>query len=320
MKKAKKDAIFAIILGMLVPAIVICIMDNWLTSKEKIPPEIESTQVHASQQADEQSIYVLVEPNVYRYMELEEYVLGVVLAEMPASFETEALKAQAVVARTYALKRSASHAKHLHNAVCTDPGCCQAYKEPTSEEEVWRAKVHEAVIATAGKVLTYEGKLIEATYFSCSGGKTEDAQAVWGEHIPYLISVSSPGEEQATHYIDTVQFTLDEFCTMLELDHLDNTIALMNNVEYTAGGGVSSMVIGDRVYTGTQLRQILGLRSTAFVISVVGKTVTVTTKGFGHRVGMSQYGAEAMAVQGNVYEAILAHYYPGTALEQWRGD
>lgn len=320
MKKATKDVLLAIFLGIIIPTAVIRVTETWLIPKEDSPPQTETTQAPTRQLTEEQSICVLTEQNTYRNMALEEYVLGVVHAEMPASFEPEALKAQAVVARTYALKRSTTAGKHLQNAVCTDPNCCQAYKDPSFEEEELLQKVRDAVVSTAGKVLTYDGALIEATYFSCSGGRTEDAQAVWGQQIPYLISVSSPGEEQATHYTDTVQFELDEFCTLLELEKPDNTQNWLSNVEYTDGGGVEAIKIGGKVYTGMQLRQLLGLRSTAFVISVVGQTVTVTTKGFGHRVGMSQYGAEAMAVNGDTYETILSHYYPGTVLEHWRGD
>ena len=175
-------------------------------------------------------------------------------------------------------------------------------------------KVTRAVSETIGQVLIYDGELIEATYFSCSGGQTEDAKAVWGSDIPYLQSTNSPGEEKATHFVDTVKFTLEEFAECLDLDPSGNAKSWIGKTTYTQGGGVDTMYICGQEYKGTTLRQKLGLRSTAFAISIVGSTVTITTKGYGHRVGMSQYGAEAMAVQGQSYSKILSHYYQNTRL------
>ncbi len=248
-------------------------------------------------------------------VDLEDYITGVVLAEMPAAFEMEALKAQAVVARTFALKKAGA-SKHPNADVCADPGCCQAYL-PVSEylsaggKKEDAEKVVRAVADTKGKVLTYQGQLIEATYFSCSGGRTEDAAAVWGSDVPYLQSVDSPGEEKATHYTDTVTYTAKEFLVRLQLP--EGKISI-DAVSYTDGGGVDQMTVNGKTYSGTQLRKLLGLRSTAFMITVVGDSTVITTKGFGHRVGMSQYGADAMAVQGSLYPEILEHYYPGTVL------
>ena len=136
--------------------------------------------------------------------------------------------------------------------------------------------------------------------------------AVWGSDVAYLQAVDSPGEEKATHYVDTVSFSLQEFADKLGVKLSGNWLG---KITYTDGGSVDTIMIGSHKFTGTQMRQKLGLRSTAFVIAPVGNSVTVTTKGFGHRVGMSQYGAEAMAVQGKTYKEILAHYYPGTTLQ-----
>lgn len=310
-------------LGAVVPAAILRIAEKYIPEKEK--PILESVQTATTTvpQQDEFSICVVIDGQNCQ-LELEEYITGVVLAEMPASFEPEALKAQAVVARTYALKRSVTSGKHPDNGVCTDPGCCQAYIAPAEyilENDIaFLDKASNAVRDTSGQVLTYEDALIEATYFSCSGGRTEDAQAVWGQEIPYLISVESPGEERAKHYVDTVSFSIKEFCVLLGLERFDYEDKWIGPISYTAGGGIDTIHLCGQEYTGTELRQKLGLRSTAFSITAVGDTVTITTKGFGHRVGMSQYGAEAMAVGGESYETILAHYYPGTKLEQWDGD
>ena len=252
-------------------------------------------------------------------MELNEYLVGVVLAEMPVSFESEALKAQAVVARTYTMRAYRRGGKHNGAAVCTDPGCCQAYIDPGDYvsgggKQDGVDKVRSAVMGTGQEVLTYEGELIEAVYFSCSGGSTEDAVAVWGTAYPYLQAVSSPGEEKADHYSDTVTYTAANFEAALGRDLPGTPGEWFGVVTYTPGGGVASMEIGGQVYKGTQLRSVLGLRSTAFMVSVTSDSVSITTKGFGHRVGMSQYGADAMALEGSDYRQILAHYYRGTTL------
>jgi len=250
-------------------------------------------------------------------MKLEDYIVCVLLAEMPSEFEQEALKAQAVAARTYTLKRQQAGNKHENAAVCTDASCCQAYCPEedflvSGESTEALNKMKNAVLSTAGQVLTYDGALIEATYFSCSGGRTEAAVAVWGSEVAYLQAVDSPGEENASHYMDTVSFTLQEFADKMGVELSGSWLG---KITYTDGGSVETITIGSKQFKGTEMRQKLGLRSTAFVITPVGDKVTITTKGFGHRVGMSQYGAEAMAVQGKTYAEILAHYYPGTVLE-----
>lgn len=278
------------------------------------PPQQEETQAAANH-----AIPVLLQDESVVMMDIDNYITAVVLAEMPADFDMEALKAQAVVARTYALKRYITGSKHPQRAVCTDSGCCQAFcaNAQTANSEASVTKVQNAVQATRDLVLTYEDNLIEATYFSCSGGRTEDAVAVWGEEIPYLHSVESPGEEKSAHYVDTISFTSEMFCSKLGKELSGDPSQWIGKITYTAGGGVETVYIGGEPYGGVQLRSLLGLRSTAFLITGAGDTVTITTKGYGHRVGMSQYGAEAMAVQGSTYEEILAHYYPGTALQIW---
>ena len=172
-------------------------------------------------------------------------------------------------------------------------------------------KVKQAAVATQNQVLTYKGELIEATYFSCSGGRTEDALAVWGTDIPYLQAVDSPGEENATYFVDSSEYSVSEFASLLGVSLL---ACDLGDVTYTNGGGVDTMVIGGKVFSGTEIRQRLGLRSTAFSMYASGERIYISTRGFGHRVGMSQYGAEAMAVRGSGYQEILYHYYPGTQL------
>ena len=166
------------------------------------------------------------------------------------------------------------------------------------------------------KRLLDEGKLIQATYFSCSGGRTEDAAAVWGGDVPYLQSVDSPGEEAADTYADEVQLTKEAFQQMLGRRLTGSPDKWLGEVKRTKGGGVATMVIGGKTYTGTQLRSTLELNSTAFTMAVQGENIVITTSGKGHRVGMSQYGAEAMAVKGSNYREILQHYYPQTRIDK----
>ena len=311
-----KELRLAAVMGLVIPGIILSIA---VSIYEPKPPS-ETTEA-PTEGKKSVMIPVLHEGSVTE-MELNNYLTGVVLAEMPASFEPEAQKAQAVVARTYTIRAWERGGKHEGAAVCTDSNCCQGYiseeayiAKGGTEENI--KKMRSAVEDTSDLVLTYEGQLIEATYFSCSGGSTEDAAAVWGTDVPYLQAVKSPGEEAATHYTDTVSFVAANFASALGRSFIGDPASWFGPVTYTAGGGVATMEICGESYGGTALRKALGLRSTAFTVTVGKDTITITTRGYGHRVGMSQYGADAMAVQGSTFAEILAHYYQGTTLVSW---
>ncbi len=271
--------------------------------------------------AQPQNIHILVLTDGQRVvMDVEEYLLGVLLAEMPASFETEALKAQAVASRTFALYCCTQQGNHTPAAVCTEATCCQGYVSPlryiqqggtAAQVERLRAVVTE----TAGQVVCYEDALILASYFSCSGGSTEDAKAVWGQDYPYLKSVESPGEEHAAYHTDQKVFSKEEFETALGITLSGMPGTWFGVFTYTQGGGVKTADICGTSFRGTELRQKLGLRSTALTFAASENSITVYTRGYGHRVGLSQYGADAMALTGSDYRQILKHYYPGTTLE-----
>lgn len=318
MRIDRKQIGAAALLGLVIPWLVLCCA-VWLYPKtpDTAEPETEPTQPSEKQEQEQEQMTLLLSDGTKTVVTLDDYLTGVVLAEMPADFETEALKAQAVVARTYTLRRQELGSKH-GGMMCTDPACCQGYRQSAeyldqggSEADVQR--VRRAVTETAGQVLTYEGALIDATYFSCSGGSTEDAAAVWGADIPYLQATPSPGEEMAAHYTDTVTFTRAELEDALQITLSGDFIGAVTE---TAGGGVDRMELGGETFSGTELRKLLGLRSTAFTMEQDGDTVTVVTRGFGHRVGMSQYGAQAMALAGSAYDEILIHYYTGAVLEE----
>lgn len=322
MKPILREVLLAAFLGLVLPGIVL----NMAVSMEREEPlaSVEPvTEPEPTETTEQVALTMLLqqEDGSVAEMDMDTYLTGVILAELPASFEPEAKKAQAVVARTFTRKAYVTGGKHGDGSVCTDSTCCQAYISPEAyrekggtEEAVEAAR--SAVTATSGYVLTYEGQLIEATYFSCSGGSTEDAVAVWGTDFPYLRATDSPGEEGATHYTDTVYFTGEEFADALGVSLSGTPESWLGFTTYTAGGGVNTMMIGGKEYKGTELRSLLGLRSTAFTMTADSGGVTVVTKGFGHRVGMSQYGADAMAAGGSGYADILAYYYKGTSLER----
>lgn len=322
MQSLLKDVMISLVMGMVLPGMMLnfAVM---LLEEEYIPLSAESSHIEQSPvpQTVPMQMRLRHTDGVTEEMDMDTYLIGVVLAEMPAYFEEEALKAQSVVARTYTQKAYITGGKHGDGSICTDPSCCQAYitesdylAQGGTQEHV--DKIRNAVLATSGYILTYEGQLIEATYFSCSGGSTEDAVAVWGTDFPYLRAVSSPGEEEAAYYTDTITLTKDQLESALGITLDDSSADWFASLTYTAGGGIHSAAIGGKTFAGTQIRSLLGLRSTAFEITPGENCVTITTRGFGHRVGMSQYGADAMAASGSTYPEILAHYYQGTVLSR----
>lgn len=275
-----------------------------------------------AQQKDPLLIPIQLPNGSVEQMELEEYVSRVVLGEVPASFDIEALKAQAIAARTYTLRCFEAGDRHSHGGVCTDYHCCQAYRDPTdylseggTKDDL--AKIYFAVAQTRGQVLRYDGELICATYFANSGGSTEDAQAVWGQAYPYLKVVSSPEDENSAYYAETLEFSPAEIQQLLGQTLTGSPTSWFGNATYTVGGGVDMIRIGAKFYSGVEVRALFDLRSTIFSIDASEDVIVFHTKGYGHRVGLSQYGAEAMAAAGSSCEEILAHYYPSTCLEQY---
>ena len=245
-------------------------------------------------------------------MLLEDYLIGVLAAEMPPDFPAEALKAQAVAARTFTLHQAAA-GKHPEGAVCTDPHCCQGWSSARYPAVI------QAVRATDGLVLTYGGELIDATFFSCTGGRTESARAVWGSDVPYLQSVSSPGEEEAPRFSETRELSAEEFSEILcgacpQMDLSGSPADWLGEITYTEGGGIDTAVFGGVPVEGKNLRRLFSLRSTEMDFDLQEDSVRITTHGFGHRVGLSQYGARAMAEEGKDFTEILLHYYKGTKI------
>ncbi len=248
-------------------------------------------------------------------LELEDYLIGVVGAEMPASFHIEALKAQSIVARTYVLK------KIKENKIITDTIMDQVYKDNEELKLMWGlefdkyfSKIKEAVTKTASEYLSYNNNFIEAVYHSTSNGKTEDASYVWGNSFPYLISVESPWDLNATSYYKETTKDFDNFSKLTGINL--NEFTTIEILSKTNSGRVEKIKINNTVWTGIELRTLLGLRSTDFELIINNNEILIKTKGYGHGVGMSQYGADGMAKAGYNYKEILNHYYPNTILKK----
>ena len=250
-----------------------------------------------------------VDSNEETNLDLEEYVVGVVAGEMPASFEIEALKAQAIAARSYALSKIETSTESYD--LVTDI-TNQVYITTEDMQEKWGEdydfyydKIKNAVSATKNLVMEYEGDVISAYYFAMSNGATEDVSLVFGEARDYLKSVDSSWDESVKNFSVTTTFTKEEFCSKLSIDCSNITIGA---IDRSSTNRVNSIVINDKEFKGTTLRTLLGLRSTDFTIDI-SDDIKITTKGYGHGVGMSQYGANEMAKNGASYEEILNHYY-----------
>ena len=255
---------------------------------------------------------------------MADYLIGVVAAEMPASFEPEALKAQAVAARTYILDRAAHPVEaHRDAAVCSDPGCCCAHVTDDEMRENWGRdyrknlrRIRTAVRETDGQVLTYEGAPIRAVFHSSSGGQTEASAALWGA-VPYLVSVSSPETaETVPGFETTVTVSAQDAQKALEVELSDDPAQWLGETVRDGADRVETITIGGKTLSGAEARSLFSLRSTNFTAEVSDGNLVFHVIGSGHGVGMSQYGANVMAQQGSGYQEILAHYYPGTVLEQ----
>lgn len=264
-------------------------------------------------------------------MPLEEYIKGVIAAELPPKFELEALKAQAVVARTYAVRRmrifGGGGCQHDPKAdICADPRFGQAYisREGLRKKfgvfgsyRFWR-QIERAEAETRGLLVTYQGEPIDAVYHSTSVGATEDAKDVWGIGLPYLKSVPDQFGTESPFREDSKTLTFKELASALGLESVTVSAGKkpVEIVERTPAGRAKSIRVGQKVIPAKDFREKLGLRSTNLTVTVSGKQITFNTKGYGHGVGLSQYGANGLAKLGKTYEDILKYYYTGVSIER----
>lgn len=244
-------------------------------------------------------------------IEFNEYLIGVLACEMPASFELEALKAQAIASRTYAYYLI-NHNKNITNDTRTQ---CMLNKSQMKENwqndfDLYYNKLLTAVMQTNNLVLKYDNEIIPAYYFSMSNGYTEDSKYVFNETKDFLKQVDSHYEENNKNFIKETTFSKENFCSLLQIDCNDINI---NNINRSSSNRVIDLLINDKKFTGVEIRKKLNLRSTDFDIEI-GDDVKITTRGYGHGVGMSQYGANYMANEGKSYEDILKHYYQGVII------
>lgn len=319
--------------GLVLLALGVLLMPQPVRQEVRLPQLPQWPQAAEEQLTGEQQQVAVYDHQSGQIMTLglEDYLVGVVAAEMPASFELEALKAQAVAARTFACSRlwSEAAAADAPYRLTTDPATCQAWISDEEMQTRWgqqyaanREKIVQAVAQTQGEILTYQGKVIEPVYHaSCGGGRTESARDVWGSDRPYLISVvcDHPSDKHT------------QLKTTLSLAEVDQKLGSDAAVVAAASSGQSSplaivassasdrvlkMRVGSKQYSGSAVRQALGLESSLISFDQEGDEVTFTTNGYGHGVGMCQYGADYYAGQGWDYQAILKHYYTGVSLNR----
>lgn len=275
---------------------------------------------------DKQETHRIIPPKITLYISgndqrvsltMEEYITGTVAAEMPASFENEALKAQAVCARTYALNRMVNGRKYEQNSDLSDDiTCCQAYvsdrefsqRHPYNTEE-YLQKIQQAVKETQGQVMLYKGEPLDALYCSTCGGRTEDG----GDKQPYLRGIVCPYCKSSPRYTTTQTFSDRQLDSLLGLPGRDIGITV---TKASGSGRIQQIKINDKTMTGEQLRNALGLPSTWCSFQFKGNTLTVTSRGYGHGIGLCQFGANGMARQGYNYRQILHHYYQNFELCQ----
>lgn len=261
-------------------------------------------------------------------VDLDEYLCNVVSAEMPATYEIEALKAQSIVARTYTIY-TINNKKHENADICDDSTCCQAWisKEDrlakwdeTTRESNWK-KIEQCVNETKGKIITYNNEPINALFHANSGGTTELPVNVWGGgNLEYLQVVETAGEDEYSQYSSEVELTQEELIEKIKQQYQDiqidfNNVEDIKILEYTDSGRVKTIKFGNHELSGVETRTILGLKSTNFEVTQEDGKIKFSVKGYGHGVGMSQTGANTMAKQGSGYEEIIKHFYVGVEIK-----
>ena len=251
---------------------------------------------------------------------IEEYVVGVIAGEVPVSFEIDALKAQAVASRSYVMYQMQRNKNKDYDVVDTVSN--QVYLDYEDMKERWKEdyinnvnKIKTAVIETAGEYLEYDGKVVEAMFFSTSTGMTENSEDVFSSEVPYLRSVVSTWDEISPAYTDSKKFSKDEFYNLLDLDYKEKLNVEVTNS--TSTGRIKEIKINNKIFTGKDVSSKLKLRSNFFTIDEYDDCIMVSTKGYGHGVGLSQYGAQGMALDGYKYDEILKYYYSGVEIKKF---
>lgn len=300
-----KNKILFLIIVILLPIATLIKVDNSNDNKEEV---IENNE------ANKEIIVHLNDNNNIIDLSLNDYLIGVVGMEMPASFNIEALKAQAVAARTFAFN-------YLNNNEINITTSAQSYIDMAGMRERWQKnfdeyykKISDAVESTDNIVIKYNEKIIKSYYYAISNGKTENSLAVFSQEYPYLVSIDSSFDENVKNFKVTTTFTNENFCKLLDITPC---LIEINHINRDETNRVTSLNINNITYSGVDFRKKLSLRSTDFVIDILDDHLEITTKGYGHGVGMSQYGANYLANSGYTYDEILGYYYINTTIEKY---
>ncbi len=310
-------AIFVVML--LCPLSAITPRQNTTTTK------VENTEA----ETDKTVKVMLTSSNLVKEIDIKDYLCGSVAAEMPAYYETEALKAQAVACHTYMImmknQQETNPDTSLKGAYLSDDSSThQGYLSKTELKEKWGdkydeyyKKIEDAVNSVCDKIITYKNEPIIAAYHALSPGKTESAKNVWGKDIPYLVSVESVGDKLSPDFSETLKFTPDKFrkcAEKLDVSLGEDISKWVGKTDATDIGTVNTIALGNKNISGLQFRDAFGLKSAVFSVSYGNDSFTIISYGFGHGVGMSQYGADYMARQGSTFDEILKHYYKGVEI------
>lgn len=321
MKKTIFIIIAIILITIILPLIIICNTSGFYIVPKNKTAEITNTETI--------KVYIKSK-DVVEEMPVEDYIVGVVAAEVPASFETEAIKAQAVAARSYLMSHINSYRtkgipeNHKGADACTDYTHCQAWLSEAERKASWSSdaadenweKIKNAVAATQGEVMRYDGEIINAVFHSTSSGKTENAVDVWGSDVPYLKSVNSEGDKKSPKYSSDVDISVDEYKNTIaaNITGIDWTKGLYSDIVRSDAGGIVTMKVGGAEIKGSKLRSMFGIRSTNVELSEKDGRIYMRVLGYGHGVGMSQYGANYLAGEGKGYKEILKTYYTGVEI------
>lgn len=325
MKRMKPIAVLAAVLVaviLMIPTLLVLPFMEKTTGTLEEDLEGKDAIVDPTQPSVEVAVYRSKQDKIEQ-LPLEEYLVGVVAAEMPAEFEIEALKAQALSARTYIVNYLMTSDRRgvPEGADVDDTVNFQVYKSDDELRNQWEKdypwkikKIREAVAATSGQILTYEGSPIYAAFFSTSNGFTENSEDYWSSPRPYLKSVESPWDVNTEKFNGKVIVPVSEFEEKLGVQ-LKNSQDIGKIIERTKGNRVAKVDVNGKILTGKEIRETLELKSSDFTWERKGNNIVIHTKGFGHGVGMSQYGANGMAKEGKTYEEIVQHYYSGAQIE-----
>ena len=326
--------IFIYLLGFIIIFFIIPTLLTISPPKENVEETISNIEENSEETVKQQEQYdyqkyktiklLHQESGQVEELNIDEYLYGVVSSEMPANYEIEALKAQAVVARTYTIYQIIHNSgKHENADICDNFNCCQAWISKDERMAKWSAeeaesnwnKILEAVNSTSGKIITYNGEPINAFFHANSGGITESSLNIWGGiDYPYLKSVETAGEEGYTQYSSEVVYSKEELINKIKEKYPDCEIDFSQEnciqiIEYTTSSRVKTIKFGNIEMAGTEARTILGLKSTNFTFIIEGDNIKFSVTGYGHGVGMSQTGADALAKTGSNYEEIIKHFY-----------